>query len=287
MASPCIGTFSYSGTIESCTVQSTGLYSIVAAGASGGDSHFTSDNSLVGTGGKGAIVAGEIALTAGTIIDLLVGGVGQNGSNYGLPGGGGGTFVVLVDGTLDQPLVIAAGGGGAGFSLSGPANGLNGSTTQTATAETDGTYDSTPGTNGTGGTAGGYFGDNGGGGGYSGTNGGKSTNGSSFLAGGAGGSNETTGGFGGGGGANSGGGGGGGYNGGGGGTTNGGGLGLGGGGGSYLDPGVMPLLLDTTLNTGYGAITFSLLPDTAVPEPATLALLAAALPWACRRRRRG
>ena len=87
--------------IQEWTVPATGTYRIEAWGAKGGG----------GNGGKGAKITGNVALSAGSVVRVLVGQRGEvttQGSAYGA-GGGGGTFVYL---SHNQPLIIAAGGGG-------------------------------------------------------------------------------------------------------------------------------------------------------------------------------
>ena len=54
--------------------------------------------------------SGDFELTAGEVLQIVVGGVGQTTPSSG--GGGGGSFVI---GPMNKPLVIA-GGGGAGSS---------------------------------------------------------------------------------------------------------------------------------------------------------------------------
>lgn len=87
--------------IQEWVVPATGTYSIEAHGASGG-SHPTYS-------GHGANIYGEVNLTMGTTLYILVGQMGSQNSTGNSDGGGGGTFVT--DGT--NPLVIAGGGGGA------------------------------------------------------------------------------------------------------------------------------------------------------------------------------
>ncbi len=98
------------------TVQSSGLYKIKSFGAQGGS------GSLSGLrGGGGASVEGLFQLTAGEVIQVLVGSPGgyRNDSNYTNgegcdSGGGGATYVVRSPYTTQQSvLLIAAGGGGA------------------------------------------------------------------------------------------------------------------------------------------------------------------------------
>lgn len=96
---PATMTFNYTGTIETFTVPA-GVTSITveAYGAQGGGG---SNN-----GGRGAYIKGDIAVTPGQQLQILVGQQGQ--ANYGY-GGGGGSFVA--SGTI--PLIVAGGGGGA------------------------------------------------------------------------------------------------------------------------------------------------------------------------------
>ena len=100
---------SYSGTtldgavtitsgIQEWTVPSTALYKIEAYGAQGG-------SDAGATGGLGAKISGELTLTAGTVIKIIVGQLGD------ASGGGGGSFVALSD---DTALVVAGGGAGTG-----------------------------------------------------------------------------------------------------------------------------------------------------------------------------
>src|SRR6202046_289053 len=94
-------------------IPTTGYYDFkVAGGQGGGDSA----DALFDGGGDGALVGGELFLTIGTTLDIVVGeessGSGLNGSGYG---GGGGSFVD--PGSL---LFAAGGGGGAGFFTGGP-----------------------------------------------------------------------------------------------------------------------------------------------------------------------
>lgn len=167
------------GTIQTYTVPVTGTYTIEAWGAQGGGGGYT--------GGLGAKMRGDVVLTAGTVLKILVG--QQGGGSYG--GGGGGSFVTKSDNT---PLVVA----GGGSSLSP----WNTSVSAPGVIETSGTG----GTNGAGGSSGsGGSGYNGspGGAGLTG-NGGASTCASavaplSFINGGTGGTTcNGIGGFGGG-----------------------------------------------------------------------------------------
>ncbi|TVR76525.1 MAG: T9SS C-terminal target domain-containing protein [Chitinophagaceae bacterium] len=91
--------------IQLWEVPVTGTYKIEAYGAEGGNN-----------GGLGAKMSGEFHLTAGEIIQILVGQGGQKSissscSNCG--GGGGGTFVVQEGATDESGIYVIAGGGGA------------------------------------------------------------------------------------------------------------------------------------------------------------------------------
>jgi hypothetical protein len=249
--------FTYTGAIQQYTVQTTGNYAFGVNGAQGGSGTNT-------TGGGGTDLTGLYALTFGTVLDIVVGGVGEaqmsNGNSAG--GGGGGTFVYIANAT--NPLIVAGGGGGGGFHSGNGGN--NG--TGTAGSGTKG------GTGGGGGGAGsGSFGVGGGGAGWSGAGGsindslsgqGGSTNPS--FAGGSGYQGGDGGYGGGGGGGAEGGGGGGGYSGGGGGPGS---TGPGGGGGSFFDASFTSTTAVANANTGNGLVTIVL-----VPEPASVVLMA-------------
>jgi gliding motility-associated-like protein len=237
-------TFSYSGGVQSWTVPA-GIYqiSISGAGAQGGNS-----------GGLGALIQGDFAVTPGQVLNILVGGVGVTQSNNS-GGGGGGTFVWNV--TTGNTLYLAAGGGGGRAGNSNSSQGGAGSATTSSTNSINGSGNGSGGSIGNGGTGGNpistgitYPGAGGAGAGWS-SNGGNAaaatysgSGGIQPLSGGNGGNavNSTCGsipyggfgGGGGGGGCSGAGGGGGGYTGGGGGNGwNGSTWGSGGGGGSY------------------------------------------------------
>ena len=105
------GSVSVSGGIQSWTVPTTGIYNINAVGAAGGTQLYSSDY----PGGKGASMSGDLSLTQGTVLKILVGQKGENTRiNYednAAPGGGGGSFVWM---SGSNTLLIAAGGGGGG-----------------------------------------------------------------------------------------------------------------------------------------------------------------------------
>jgi len=272
--------FNYSGASVQWTVPSTGLYHIFAFGAQGGNGNPNTGScgNCVGSssespGGFGAKIGGDFNLSAGLVLDIAVGGQGHianipnksygggggGGGGYGGPGGGGG--LAGISG-------LAGTGGGAGG-----AGGTNG---QGGAGASDG-----------GGGGGGFLGNGGAGGG-----GGGGGYGFATGLGGAGG--FIAGGFGGGGGGGHytfGGGGGGGYSGGGGGGFFSPGTGTfsfggGGGGGSFLDSAALNPLLVGGFQSGDGLVQIEQI-SSAVPEPGSLALLAAgAAGFASRRRHR-
>lgn len=87
--------------IQEWTVPATGNYSIEAHGASGG-THPT-------YAGRGANMYGEVNLTAGTTLYIIVGQMGSQNSSTNSDGGGGGSFIADGSG-----LLFVAGGGGGG-----------------------------------------------------------------------------------------------------------------------------------------------------------------------------
>ena len=111
-------TLKYSGASKTFTVPYTGIYSLTAAGAQGG-------NYGSYKGGLGGKAEGTFWLNAGDVITYTIG--GQNGYNGGgkatiYGNGGGATTVVSAEKGV---LLVAAGGGGA----TGVANGGAGGTT--------------------------------------------------------------------------------------------------------------------------------------------------------------
>lgn len=288
------GMVTYTGSIADFTAATTGTYSFTVAGAQGG-------GAVEATGGLGAIVSGDLYLTAGTQLKIVVGGQGSTGDfGSGFGGGGGGASFIYLVGAMD-PYFVAGGGGGAGYYL------VNGGDAVTGTGGDPGQGDfgGAGGTGGSGGAGGNYEGGNngGGGGGWLG-NGGNGLGDTYLLPYGAGlggfgaftftgglgnGGDEcctqfADGGFGGGGGGGyQGGGGGGGYSGGGGGDGQNTG---GGGGGSYLYASILNQALQSGANTGNGYVLFTA-PGSEVPEPATLLLAGAAVLALGLRRRRG
>ncbi len=193
---PVTTTINYTGSLASFTVPPgvTSLY-IDGSGAQGGSVTVT----CAATGGLGARMQGDFAVTPGEVLSIMVGQQGfTNGSDAG---GGGGTFVVRAGNVC---LLAAGGGGGASNNITQCGNNRNGvdaSITTSGTASGNGVV--AGGVNGNGGGASG--GSGGGGGGFL-TNGIAGTglannNGKSYLNGGIGGTgnNVDGGGYGGGG----------------------------------------------------------------------------------------
>lgn len=254
-------TFSFQGSVvQTFTITQTGTYDITDFGAQGGQG----GNPSGAVGGLGAEISGTFTLAQGTVLQIVVGGMGGLGANGG-GGGGGGSFVIETfngTSTVDTPLVIAGGGGGGAFNNNLP-NFLGGGGQTGTTGGTGGYGGGVGGSVGSGGGGGGKYG--GGGGGYSGGIGaGGSSNPVPATAGsgpgsGYGGGNGTysAGGFGGGGGGGyDGGGGGGGFGGGGGGGYGGFGKYGGGGGGGSFDGGTNQLLVAAE-NSGNGLVTIA------------------------------
>jgi hypothetical protein len=188
--------FTVSGGIQLWTVPETATYHFVVSGGGGGSAPGAGRS-----GGNGAVITGDVTLTAGDTIKILVGHRGGDNVPFGCSGGGkagaggGGTFVVT---SSNQPILVAGGGGGA----SAAANGLTASTTRNGTTDSNGK--GTAGTGGSGGSACTWDNNNGGSGGGLSGNGGNSSGGAesgyAFINGGQGGAHSyMSGGFGGGG----------------------------------------------------------------------------------------
>src|ERR1700722_8612955 len=93
-------TFDFTASLVSWTVPTNGVYVITAYGAQGGSGDLVA-------GGLGAEAGGYIPLSAGTMLAVIAGG-------QGAPEAGGGSFVFNI---TDGSYLVAAGGGGIGFSL--------------------------------------------------------------------------------------------------------------------------------------------------------------------------
>jgi PEP-CTERM motif len=247
-------TFAFTGAVQSFTASVSGEYAVELLGASGGN-----------IGGLGAEVSGDVFLTAGEDLTLVVGGQGGTGGLGG--GGGGGSFLY---GTALPLLAVAGGGGGGGNALIGGVGGpgLAGSSGGTG----GGSGGGVGGMGATGGAGGGEMGGGGGAGdaigpvGYGGNGldpGAFGGFGGTFPNGGAAGMAS---GGGGGGGAGGG----------------------GGGGGSYLASQFTDQVLKAGVNSGNGSISITSLTP-AVPEPSTWAMMLmgfAGLGWLGHTRRR-
>jgi len=262
-------TYSYLGALQVVRVGTTGYYDITADGAQGGVGNHAG-------GGLGAAVSGEVYLQAGAILEMIVGGEGQNTTRVSGGGGGGGTFVFEINNgssAVDVNEVIAGGGGGGGSFNGG---GGQAQPTGASGGIGGGAGGFGPGPGQGGGTGFGQAG-GGGGGGFTGGAGGQpraagqpgSATGATF-AGGAGAAGGTggfggNGGFGGGGGGGfSGGGGGGGYGGGGGGDYQG-----GGGGGSFVNSNAINVSKTADANSGGGLVSISYVPPPKLSTTAT------------------
>lgn len=102
-------TFSFTSSVQSYTIPTTGTYEIVGFGAQGG---FSGSNVA---GGLGAKIGGFFSLTAGTELQIVVGGQGGTGGPaFGGYGGGGGGASFVYNATTSA-LLLAAGGGGGGY----------------------------------------------------------------------------------------------------------------------------------------------------------------------------
>ncbi len=121
-------TLVYTGSFVTDTIAATGYYDISAVGGSGGSAQ-GANNGNSAAGGLGASVSGEIYLQAGSVLEIAVGGAGEDGiassdtvvngttlvGQDASGGGGGGSFVLLETNGSYIPLAVAGGGGGAGY----------------------------------------------------------------------------------------------------------------------------------------------------------------------------
>lgn len=189
--------FPYTGTIQPWTVPVTGTYKLEVWGARGGNAggyDWGGSNPFARSGGLGGYAAGNVTLTAGTVLYICVGGQGgdvptnyskycsaggyngggtQTGTgDYQCAGGGGATHIgksnALLKNTAVANLYIAAGGGGGAGSIyngniSCGNGGAGGGTTGSAGSQSNWAYDpgaggtqSSAGANGDSSTSGGY-----------------------------------------------------------------------------------------------------------------------------------
>lgn len=100
--------------IQTWTVPASGEYSITIAGAAGG-----SNLGLSLPGGGGALLTTVVSLTAGTVLNVVVGQKGTDNPNtctatYCGAGGGGGSFVYT---SVSNTFIAVAGGGGGAASV--------------------------------------------------------------------------------------------------------------------------------------------------------------------------
>jgi hypothetical protein len=103
-------TLTYTGTIDNWTVPAgVTTINIEARGAEG-----SNNNSSGVSAGLGAIMIGDVAVTPGSTLSILV---GQQYTSSSGNGGGGGTFVVD---SMNNPLMIAGGGGGSAQNTDSP-----------------------------------------------------------------------------------------------------------------------------------------------------------------------
>lgn len=280
----------YSGSIVDYTVLTTGAYNITVFGARGGSAGTEA-------GGLNAKVSADFTLSAGNVLNILVGGQGASGTVNGAGGGGGGgSFVAEANGTAIPTLLAAAGGGGGAFDGFAAGAGSTANYLPYGTSPGGGGAGNVGGSNGSGGSADAVLAGGGGGGGFTGNGqadfmGSGALGGLSFTAYLAGQTSSYVGGFGGGGEGGilfgSTGGGGGGYSGGGAGGNgynNDAGAG-GGGGGSFLasdatNPVVAagaPALRAGSGGNGFVTFTYLSSPASSVPEPNSLLLLGTGL----------
>lgn len=107
--------------IQEWTVPSTGMYHITAIGACGGELQGTYYPGFPGTG---ATIEGDFMLTAGTVLNIVVGQKGTYGDNGS--GGGGGSFVFTGAPGGAGLMIAAGGGGGHGHGSASVPTGANG-----------------------------------------------------------------------------------------------------------------------------------------------------------------
>ncbi|MBO5336926.1 MAG: InlB B-repeat-containing protein [Lachnospiraceae bacterium] len=118
-------TFDYCGYAKTYTVPHSGLYTLTAYGAQGGN---YGDKS----GGKGGSVSGTFWLTKGDTLTYSVGGQNSYGGGGSMTDGGfsnGGGYTIISSQKLGATLLIAGGGGGATSQQDGGAGGSSASVT--------------------------------------------------------------------------------------------------------------------------------------------------------------
>ncbi|MGH7010221.1 MAG: hypothetical protein ACREEX_05230, partial [Caulobacteraceae bacterium] len=93
------------------TVSKSGIFDITAWGGQGGG--WGGQGADI-DGGWGAQIGGEVTLSAGETLLLVVGAAGVGPGDYGASGGGGSFVALGATPASSTPLVVAGGGGGAG-----------------------------------------------------------------------------------------------------------------------------------------------------------------------------
>lgn len=119
--------FPYTGTVQTLKVLDSGVYQLQVWGAQGG-------YQVEGYGGMGGYSVGEVSITAGTILNIYVGGSGNSGGFNGggiksyYPGGGGATDIRVGGISLYNRFIVAGGGGsdGSGSRYGGYGGGTSG-----------------------------------------------------------------------------------------------------------------------------------------------------------------
>lgn len=141
-------TFNFTGDLQPFIVPpNVCSITIKAVGARGGNS----SNPPAHLGGQGASIQGDFSVTPNEVLQVLVGGIGTDGTFGG--GGGGGSFVWIGNSFSDlttSSILVAAGGGGGSLFVD---NGIDASLTTSGTNGSNGSA-GTGGANGLGGTGG-------------------------------------------------------------------------------------------------------------------------------------
>jgi len=100
--------FTYTGALQTYMVATSGFYEIIADGAQGGSGSTSGD-----VGGYGADIEASFFLSAGTVLDIIVGGAGNTGdfniddfTGLWAGGGGGGSFIYEAS-AIPEPSALA------------------------------------------------------------------------------------------------------------------------------------------------------------------------------------
>jgi PKD repeat protein len=120
---PVLLNFAFSQTLQTWTVPATGTYKLEVWGAQGG--------SYKNTGGKGGYAYGNLRLTQGQVVNIVIGGLGGITESTGVSvggwngggltsqpfstGGGGGTDIRVGGLELKDRVLVAGGGGGSAY----------------------------------------------------------------------------------------------------------------------------------------------------------------------------